>query len=195
MVIATIVFTALSWRVPVSKRFLHVTTTIISVVSGLSYLAMTSGYGDDVFCRERKIPKHSVGEDGLPGIPEIVCRLDSETRHYEWIITSTLLIINLGLVSGLGGAQVLVSIVSNLVLLWTGKVLVNQEDIMQNRQKWAWILIALVSYGSLLWNLGFKGFQSSKARSTTVRKGFTGLFIYAVTLWTIQLGYVTFLVI
>lgn len=45
MFVASILFTGLSWSVPISKRLYHVVTTLIVIFASLSYFAMASGHG------------------------------------------------------------------------------------------------------------------------------------------------------
>jgi len=45
MVIATIIFTGLSWSVPIGRRLYHVITTMIVIFASLSYFAMATGHG------------------------------------------------------------------------------------------------------------------------------------------------------
>ncbi|KAK6438056.1 hypothetical protein LTR95_005743, partial [Oleoguttula sp. CCFEE 5521] len=42
MFVASVLFTGLSWNVPISKRLYHIVTTLIVIFASLSYFAMAS---------------------------------------------------------------------------------------------------------------------------------------------------------
>ncbi|CEJ88255.1 hypothetical protein VHEMI04659 [[Torrubiella] hemipterigena] len=180
--ITTFILVVSSWGIPTRKRAVHVLGILTSVATALSYLAMTTGYGNITSCRE------TVGhEDGFK-IPELSCRIDSEMRYNEWLLTTTLLIINLALVAGLGGAQTLVSLASGYIVLWSTRVIVSQENDHHIRQRWIWVVVVILAYISLLWNILGQAFDSSKARGATVQKFYIPFGITILALWTINLG-------
>lgn len=161
---------------------MHVVAILTSVATALSYLAMTTGYGDVTSCRE------TMGHEDNFNIPELSCTVDSEMRYHEWLLTTALLIINLSLVAGLGGAQTLVSLASGYIVLWASRVIVSQENDHHIRQRWIWVVVVILAYISLLWNILGQAFDASKARGATVQKFYIPFGITVLVLWSVNLA-------
>lgn len=180
MLIASLVFSAVAYRVPLNKRIFHILTVLLTVTSALSSLALVSGYGVTKRCHGG-FGHHDDGR--IPEIPEIHCYLQSNLRMIEWSVTAVLLVANLSLLAGLSGAQTFVAAAANLITLFAGAAVTSGAD-----QRWAWLLIVVLSYVTVVWQVGVNGTRKAHARGNPVRLTFLPLVIYTFILWTVQLA-------
>ncbi|KAI7374187.1 hypothetical protein KC328_g16160, partial [Hortaea werneckii] len=90
MTVASVVFSGMSWNVPMSKRLYHVITTLITITAALSYFAMASGHGASYHhVVERESHQH------VPDTTHDIYREVYYARYIDWSITTPLLLLDL----------------------------------------------------------------------------------------------------
>jgi len=115
MLLSTLVLSYLSWKTPVQKRLFHIITTFITAFATLSYFAMATGSGVSyTHFVIRETHKH------VPTTYEHVFRQVYWARYVDWSITTPLLLLDLSFLAGISGANILVAIVADLVMILTG---------------------------------------------------------------------------
>ncbi|KAI6955359.1 hypothetical protein KC321_g15807, partial [Hortaea werneckii] len=115
MLVASVVFSGMSWSVPMSKRLYHVITTLITITAALSYFAMASGHGASYHhVVERESHKH------VPDTTHDIYREVYYARYIDWSITTPLLLLDLCLLAGMNGGSILIAIVADLIMILTG---------------------------------------------------------------------------
>ncbi|KAF1913668.1 hypothetical protein BDU57DRAFT_520623 [Ampelomyces quisqualis] len=177
MLIASASFTALSWRVPLSKRLYHTITTMITIFAALSYFAMATGHGisvQKIVIREQ--------HDHVPDTFHEVHRQVFWARYVDWSLTTPLLILDLGLLAGMSGGHIIMAIVADLIMILTGLFAALGEE--GTPQKWGWYTIACIAYIFVVWHLALNGGANATAKGTKLRTFFVSIAAYTFVLWT-----------
>jgi len=178
MVISSAAFAGLSWRVPISRRVYHVVTTLITVIGSLSYFAMATGHGVSY---DHTRVRHS--HDHVPDTFTDVYRQVFWARYIDWALTTPLILLNLGLLSGLSGAYILIAVLADLVMILTG--LFAAFGIEGTPQKWGWYAIALVSYLVVIWHYALNARTHAAAKGSKVSSFYTAIASYTFIIWTV----------
>jgi len=177
MLIASASFTALSWRVPLSKRLYHTITTLITVIAALSYFAMATGHGITVQSIKVRDPKeHS--DDTF----HMVHRQVFWARYVDWSLTTPLLLLDLGLLAGMSGGHIVMAIIADLIMVLTGLFAALGEE--GTPQKWGWYTIACIAYIFVVWHLVLNGGANATAKGPKLRTFFVSISAYTLILWT-----------
>jgi len=178
MILSSIVFAGLSWKVPVSRRLFHVLTTLVTIISALSYFALASGHATTYHCTT-VTDRHS---HKIPDTHHDVCRQVFWGRYVGWSLTGPLLLAELCLVAGIDGAHTAMAIVANLIMVLSGLFATFGRE--HTVQKWGWYAIGCIAYIFVIWHVALHGTKVVKARNSKVKKLFTSLAIYSLILWT-----------
>ncbi|EOD52861.1 putative opsin-1 protein [Neofusicoccum parvum UCRNP2] len=177
MLIATIVFTGLSWSVPVNRRLYHVVTTLITTIAALSYFAMASGHGVSYHhVQVRESHSH------VPDTYHDVYRQVYWARYVDWSLTTPLLLLDLCLLAGVDGAHTLIAIVADEIMILTGLFAAFGSE--GTPQKWGWYAIACIAYLVVVWHLALHGRAKAFARGSKVSKLFGSIALFTLILWT-----------
>lgn len=177
MLVATIIFSGMSWNVPVSRRLYHVVTTLITTIAALSYFAMASGHGK-AFHHVKVRESHS----HVPDTYHDIYREVYWARYVDWSLTTPLLLLDLCLLAGVDGAHTLIAIVADLIMILTGLFAAFGSE--GTPQKWGWYAIACIAYLVVIWHLALHGRAKAFARSSKVSKLFGSLALFTLILWT-----------
>ncbi|KAF2131869.1 family A G protein-coupled receptor-like protein [Dothidotthia symphoricarpi CBS 119687] len=177
MLLASAGFTALSWRIPVSKRLYHVITTVITLTAALSYFAMATGHGVSV---HKIYVRHQ--HDHVPDTTEVIHRQVFWARYVDWSITTPLLILDLGLLAGMNGAHITMAIIADLIMVLTGLFAAYGSE--GTPQKWGWYTIACIAYIFVIWHLALNGGSAASAKGQKLRSFFVAIGGYTLLLWT-----------
>lgn len=179
MVVASAVFSLLSWRIPIQRRLYHVITTIITITAAVSYFAMATGHATTFSCRTvRDHHNHDI-----PDTFHEECREVFWARYVDWAITTPLLLLDLCLLAGVDGGHTLMAIVADEIMVLTGLFAAFGND--HTAQKWGWYTIGCIAYLFVIWHVGLHGASQVKARGQGARRLFTGLAGFTLILWTI----------
>ncbi|KAF2823517.1 family A G protein-coupled receptor-like protein [Ophiobolus disseminans] len=177
MILASAGFTALSWRVPLSKRLYHTITTTITIFAALSYFAMATGHGISV---QTITVRHQ--NDHVPDTFTTVHRQVFWARYVDWSLTTPLLILDLGLLAGMSGGHIIMAIIADLIMILTGLFAALGEE--GTPQKWGWYTIACIAYIFVIWHLALNGGANATAKGPKLRTFFVSIAGYTLLLWT-----------
>jgi len=177
MVLATILFIVLGWALPASKRLFHHVTALITIVAALSYYAMATGSGITH-------KHHTIREKHDHGIPDTFKHVVREVywaRYADWLITTPLLLIDLGLLAGLNGASLSTAIVADVIMILGGLFAALGRG---RGQVWGWFTIAMIAYLVIIYQLVVNGRAFANARGSKVSTFYYSLAGYTLLLWT-----------
>jgi bacteriorhodopsin len=159
------------------KRVFHTVTSLITTISFIIYLALATGQGitwihADITQRHKHVPDTS----------QEYFRQVLWLRYVNWALTTPLLLVNLSLLSGLPGANLVAAIAADLVMLATGLL---GSFAGQNRQRWAWLTLSCISYLTVIHHAGFYAAHAARNKDAQTRRFFgsfaaTGLVVYAL---------------
>jgi bacteriorhodopsin len=164
MAISALAFYSLAARAQVQKRLLHTLTALITTVSFLSYLAMATGEGVTY--------KHSVvhyPHKHVPDTHQEYLRQVFWVRYINWIITTPLILINIALLGGLSGANLLVAIAADLTMFVAGFTATYSYD----GRRWVWYAIAVIAFLVVGFQVGVNGARSARRGGDQHRSLFT----------------------
>ncbi|KAI9802729.1 MAG: hypothetical protein M1825_002751 [Sarcosagium campestre] len=169
MFISTIIFAALSYRVPVQKRLFHILTTLITTFAAISYFAMASGDGHaSAFIGSHKHYDYY--------------RQVFYARYIDWTLTTPLLLLDLAFLAGLSGANIFVAIIADIIMIITGLFAAFGKT---EGQKWGYYTIACIAYLVVVYILAVSGRRNAVNRDAKVGTFFTSLALFTFVLWTI----------
>ncbi|KAI4867336.1 opsin-1 [Hypoxylon rubiginosum] len=174
MGLSSLAFYAMAMRVPVQKRLFHVITALVTTFAFLSYYAMATGDG---------VISHSYvsGRTKHGAVTEIVKRDIYWARYVDWSITTPLLLLDLCLLAGLNGASILVTVVSDVIMILTGLFAALSKD---EGQGWGWYAFACIAYLNIIYQVGYKGTHALSARDYKTRAFFGSISLFTLLLWT-----------
>jgi len=177
MGISSIAFYAMAFRVPVQKRMFHILTAFITTFAFLSYFAMATGDGVNYNkIVETETHKH------VPDTQEVLYREVYYARYIDWSVTTPLLLLDLALLAGLSGANILVAIVADLIMILTGLFAAYGSS---SGQKWGWYIIACVAYLAIIYQLGFNGRHAAANKDGKTKAFFAAISGFTLILWTV----------
>jgi bacteriorhodopsin len=158
-----------------SKRLIHSLTTLIVLISGLSYLVMATGSG--FFWHHYRLrEKH----DHVPDTFQTVHRQVYWVRYAEWLLTTPLIITDLVLLAGLNGSNLFSAIVADVVVIVAGFFAATAWSM---KVKWGWFSISLIAYLWLVYTLAAGVKVARNTKGSTVAKFYTSIMGYSVLLW------------
>jgi bacteriorhodopsin len=177
MLLSSVAFTGLAWNVPVSKRLFHILTTFITVFAAISYFAMATGDGNGyTHIIVKEVHKHS------PDTVEHVYRQIFWARYIDWSVTTPLLLLDLGFLAGMNGADLLIAIVADVIMVLTGLFAAFGST---DGQKWGWYAISCFAYLVILWQLVISGRRAVLGKDNSTGKLFASIGGFTLILWTL----------
>lgn len=178
MFISSVIFMWMSYRVPVAKRLFHQITTLITVFATLSYFAMATGDGITLIGEDAtRNHKHDI-----PDTHYTVYREVYWARYVDWSLTTPLLFLDLALLAGLNGSNILNAMVADEIMIITGLFAAIATS---ERAKWGWYAMACVAYLLIIYNLAISARRTAAARDAQVGRFFTYIAGYTLILWTL----------
>jgi len=175
MFLSTLAFAFLAWRTPVQKRLFHVLTTFITAFATLSYFAMATGSGNGF---SETIIKES--HKHVPKTVEHIFRQVFWARYIDWALTTPLQLLDLAFLAGLSGANILVAILTDVIMVLTG--LFAAYGVSEG-QKWAWYAMGLVAYLVIVYLLVVPGRRAAAAKDNKTSKLFASIGGFTIILW------------
>ncbi|KAJ5605259.1 hypothetical protein N7510_010413, partial [Penicillium lagena] len=177
MGISSLVFYILGARAPLPKRIFHTITSLITTISFITYLALATGQGiawKHVAIAERH--KH------VPDTSQEYLRQVLWLRYVNWALTTPLLLVNLSLLSGLPGANLVAAIAADLVMLASGLL---GSFAGHTRQRWVWLTLSCISYLTVIHHAGFHAAHAARNKDAQTKRFFgsfaaVGLLVYAL---------------
>jgi len=147
------------------------------VIAKIKYFAMATGQG--VTLHHSLVREKHKGD--IPDTFHHVYREVYYARYIDWLFTTPLLLLDLGLLAGLNGASLFSIIVSDIIMIVTGLFAAYGHTATQ---KWGWYAIGDIAYIWILYVLLTTGRQSAHAKGSTVSKFYTSITVYTLVLWT-----------
>lgn len=174
MLISTITFIGLSWRVAIPKRLFYQITTYVTLISTFTYYAMATGGGWNY----HHVWVTNEHKHDIPDTHKVVLRQIFWARYADWILTTPLILFNLGALAGLSGSNILNIIVAATAMNFTSLFSIYSHG---RRTTWGWYAMSWVAFGAIGWHLVVN------ARATAQRRGgqllFNPIAVYTVLVW------------
>lgn len=103
-------------------------------------------------------------------------------RYVDWSITTPLLLLDLCLLAGLSGANILVAIVADLIMILTGLFAAFGSN---ESQKWGWYAFGCIAYLVIVYQLAFNGRTAAAGKDSKTKAFFGAIAGFTLILWTI----------
>ena len=165
------------------KRLFHILTAFITTFATISYFAMAVKDGVSY----NKIP--SVDKIAGPG-PDVSSTIYREVywaRYVDWSVTTPLLLLDLALLAGLAGANILVAVVADLIMILTGLF---AAFTVEEGPKWGWYAMACIAYLVVVYQLAVNGRGVVKNKDSKTATFFSAIAGFTLILWTVYPMYV-----
>ena len=159
------------------KRLFHILTAFITTFATVSYFAMAVGDG----IGENKIViKHDNGS--LPATYTHVFRQVYWARYVDWSVTTPLLLLDLAFLAGLSGANILVAVVADVIMILTGLF---AAFTVNEGPKWGWYAMACIAYLIVVYQLAVNGRGVVTSKDKKTATFFSAIAGFTLILWTI----------
>lgn len=103
-------------------------------------------------------------------------------RYVDWSLTTPLLLLDLSLLAGLSGANILVAVVADLIMILTGLFAAFGGD---DGQKWGWYAIACIAYLVIVYQLAYNGRAAVEGKDSKTKAFFGAIGGFTLLLWTV----------
>ena len=152
-------------------------TAFITTFAFLSYFAMATGDGISL---NKTVIKES--HKHVPDTYQTIYREVYWARYVDWSLTTPLLLLDLALLAGLSGANILVAVVADLIMVLTGLFAAFGGD---DGQKWGWYAIACIAYLVIVYQLAFNGRAAVAGKDSKTKAFYGAIGGFTLLLWTV----------
>lgn len=129
-----------------------------------------------------KIVETTSHKHGLPDTEDIVYRQVYWARYVDWSVTTPLLLLDLALLAGLAGANILVALVADEIMILTGLFAAYGTG---DGQKWGWYAWACIAYLVIVYQLIVNGRGAAANKDGKTKAFFAAIAGFTFILWTI----------
>jgi len=176
MVISSLAFYAMAFRVPVQKRLFHILTAFITTFAAISYFAMAMGDGISY--------SHNTVKESHKHVPDTtqeVYRQVYWARYVDWSVTTPLLLMDLAFLAGLSGANILVAVVADLIMILTGLFAAFGSS---ESGQWGYYAMACIAYLVVIYQLAVHGRAMAISKDSKTGTFFQAIGAFTLILWT-----------
>ena len=135
--------------------------------------------GDGISYNQTKITEHN---KHVPDLVHYIYRELYYARYVDWSITTPLLLLDLCLLAGLSGANILVAVVADVIMILTGLFAAFGHN---DGQKWGWYTIACIAYLVIVYQLALNGRAAAAGKDNKTKAFFAAIAGFTLVLWTI----------
>ncbi|KKY15692.1 putative opsin 1 [Phaeomoniella chlamydospora] len=178
MGLSSLAFYGMALRVPAQKRLFHILTAFITTFAFLSYFALATGDG----ITYHHFVKTESHKHGLPDTYQDIYRQVYWARYVDWSITTPLLLLDLSLLAGLSGANILVAVVADLIMILTGLFAAFGSH---KGQRWGWYAWACIAFLVIVYQIGFNGRKSVAGKNNKTKAFVISISTFTLVLWAL----------
>ncbi|EXJ75984.1 uncharacterized protein A1O5_00492 [Cladophialophora psammophila CBS 110553] len=178
MAISSIALYAMAFRVTVQKRLFHILTSFITTVAFLSYFAMATGDGT-TFVSYTITEQHKK----IPDTHQEYRREVYWARYVDWTITTPLLLLDLTLLAGLSGANILVAVFADVVMVLCGLFAAFGQA--HDSKKWGWFVWACIAFLVIVYQLAVNGREAVANKDSKTKAFYASIAGYTLIIWVL----------
>ena len=108
-------------------------------------------------------------------------------RYVDWSVTTPLLLLDLAFLAGLSGANILVAVVADIIMILTGLF---AALTVPESPKWGWYAMACVAYLIVVYQLAINGRGVVQGKDKKTATFFISIASFTLVLWTVYPMYV-----
>lgn len=109
-------------------------------------------------------------------------------RYVDWSVTTPLLLLDLSFLCGLSGANILVAIVADILMILTGLF---AALTVPESPKWGWYAMGCLAYLVVVYQLAINGRGVVQSKDKKTATFFISIASFTLVLWTIYPVYVS----
>lgn len=177
MLLSSLAFYVMAFRVPVEKRLFHILTAFITTFATLSYYAMAVGDG---ISHNKILIKHT--QKHFPDTYDTIYREVYWARYVDWSVTTPLLLLDLAFLAGLNGASILVAVVADIIMILTGLF---AALTVPESPKWGWYAMACIAYLVVVYQVALNGRNTAKSKDNKTAAFYAAIGGFTLVLWTV----------
>ncbi|MCJ1406849.1 hypothetical protein MMC19_000919, partial [Ptychographa xylographoides] len=158
------------------KRLFHILTAFITTFAAISYFAMAMGDGISL--------QHTSVKESHKHVPDTTKDVYREVywaRYVDWSVTTPLLLLDLAFLAGLSGANILVAIVADIIMILTGLFAAYGGN---DSAKWGYYTIACIAYLVVVYQLAVHGRAMAISKDAKTGTFFQAIAGFTLVLWT-----------
>ena len=118
----------------------------------------------------------------VPDTEQVIYREVYWARYADWSVTTPLLLLDLALMGGLSGANVLVAVVADIIMILTGLFAAFGTG---EGQKWGWYTIACMAYLVIIYQFAFNGRAAVAGKDNKTKAFYGAIGSFTLILWTV----------
>lgn len=118
----------------------------------------------------------------LPDTYKTIYREVYWARYVDWSLTTPLLLLDLSLLAGLSGANILVAVVADLIMILTGLFAAFSSE---GGAKWGYYAIACIAYLVVVYQLAVNGRVVASSKDSKTGTFFVAIGSFTLILWTL----------
>lgn len=103
-------------------------------------------------------------------------------RYVDWSITTPLLLLDLALLAGLSGANILVALVADVIMILGGLFAAFGKN---SSQTWGWYIWACLAYLVIVYQLAFNGRTAVANKDSKTKTFYASIAGFTLILWTL----------
>jgi len=103
-------------------------------------------------------------------------------RYVDWSITAPLLLLDLTLLAGLSGANVLVTLVASVIMALSSLFAAFGDDA---GQKWGWYTWSCLAFLTVVYHVGFNSRAAVANKDSKTKAFYAGICSYTLIVWVI----------
>lgn len=142
--------------------------------------------GDGVYYKETTIKET---QKHVPDTFQTIYREVYWARYVDWSITTPLLLLDLALLAGLSGANIIVAIVADVIMILSGLFAALTTD---DNAKWGYYAIAVIAYLVVIYQLAINGRNIASTKDSKTATFYAAIGGFTLILWTLYPMYVLF---
>jgi bacteriorhodopsin len=123
----------------------------------------------------------------VPDTHQTVYREVYWARYVDWSLTTPLLLMDLAFLAGLSGANILVAVVADVIMILTGLFAAFGHN---ESAKWGYYTIACIAYLVVIYQLAVHGRATVKNKDAKTATFFQAIAGFTLVLWTVYPMYV-----
>ena len=111
-------------------------------------------------------------------------------RYVDWTVTTPLLLLDLAFLAGLSGANILVAVTADVIMIVTGLAAAFTTD---ESVKWGWYAMSCAAYLVVVYQLAVHGRAMAQSKDSKTGTFFNAIAGFTLVLWTLYPVYVSML--
>lgn len=117
-----------------------------------------------------------------PDVHDVIYRQVFWARYADWAVTTPLLLLDLAFLAGLNGANILVAVIADLLMIALGLFAAYGRS---DGQKWGYYAFSCIAFLVIIYQLAIPGRRAVAAKDGKTAKTFAAIAGFTLIIWTL----------